>query len=360
MSNGRWLSTIAVLVILAAIALPATGWEDSLQREPDQDGNGLPDALEMRLANEFAPIVFYYPDEPNLPTRVDRFLPATHLWFFSQYCHPQQVAIGPTPGEIPRRVASSCRASGESIDSHGTRSAGKASTFYLESVSPAPRRGSSHPQDWVTYVHSYRNDAGGVTLQYWRFYAFNTSYWMGFHAGGWDHGGDWEAIHVVLGPGPSYSPIEVRLLGHSDITTVAWDRTIHEGSHVLILCGKGGHTSELMTSPQLARRSYFIEQQSWTGGDVRWPRRPDMPSGPLVILGQKTRPMPGMEWIQYSGLWGSRENSGILPGYRSGYWGPAFNETGMGRDGFITAWCEGMASDSVSVRQECYASKAVP
>jgi hypothetical protein len=111
----------------------------------------------------------------------------------------------------------------------------------------------------------------------------------------------------------------------------------------------------------LVTRASLIESQTWTGGRTRWAGRKDwQPSGPLVLLGQKVRPMPGMEWIQYSGLWGTRENTGILPVYRSGYWGPAFNETGMRSDGFLSAWCEGIAATAkIHVQQECFASKTV-
>jgi hypothetical protein len=77
---------------------------------------------------------------------------------------------------------------------------------------------------------------------------------------------------------------------------------------------------------------------------VRWPSGMTTPGAALLNLGEKTAPMPGMEFLWYSGLWGTRESSGWFSAPRSGYWGPAFNETGMGPQGFITAWCAGMAN----------------
>jgi hypothetical protein len=327
-------------------------------KETDRDGDGLPDDLELRLANEFAPVVFYSADEPNLPARVDPFLVRGQLWFFSQYCTPEQVFVEAIAGEIPRKREASCRVAGETIESHGTWSASKAATFYLATLPPEARHSSADARDWITYVHAYPNDLGGVTLQYWRFYLFNTSYWMGIRAAMVDHGGDWEGIHVVLGPGPGYAPVGIRLLGHRDIAMAAWSSVLHEDHHPLIVAAKGGHSSELATEKPLANRSRFIEQQSWTGGRVRWPGQGNwQPSGGLALLGQKTRPMPGMEWIQYSGLWGTRERGGVLPAYRSGYWGPAFNETGMRSDGFFSAWCAGMAErGKIAVREECFAA----
>ena len=67
--------------------------------------------------------------------------------------------------------------------------------------------------------------------------------------------------------------------------------------------------------------------------------------------------MNGQVFLQYSGIWGS-------PGFlfeSSGYWGPAFNETGMRGDFFITAWCGGDKNDmvkngivNVNIARECY------
>src|SRR6185437_12412301 len=119
-------------------------------------------------------------------------------------------------------------------------------------------------------------------------------------------------------------------------------------------------TSLLMTGRDLVSRDRFIEQQSWIGGTVRWPDKRITRSGPLIDLGSKTHPATGVEWLQYSGLWGTRE-TGMLGYYHSGYWGPAFNETGMRTDGFVAAWCEGIARarddrEAAALRSECYPS----
>lgn len=329
----------------------------------DRDRNGIADDLELRLANEFAPIVFYDPDEPNLPASVESFLSETDLWFFSEYCKPQQVSISKLAGlEILKAARPSCRVPGELIYASRTRSVDKKSTFYLRNVGESARRGGDSSAAWTTYVHAYRNDIGGVTLQYWRFYAYNSSYLMGFPIDFGTHGGDWEAIHVVLQSAPpgGFKPVQIRLLGHRDIISRPWSDVIAEGEHPIILCEKGSHTSTIMTKRDLSRRSYWIEHRSWTGGTVRWPNGSSSEGGPIVMVGQKTSPATGGEWLRYSGLWGTRESSGPYKYYRSGYWGPAFNETGLRRDGFVAAWCEGIAHASLVVDKECYADHVVP
>ena len=358
------LGLIAVLIGAITVGAPSLQISSlaSSATPADEDHNGIPDELELRLANEFAPILFYDNDEPNLPTSVERFFKNTELCFFSKDCRPEQVPVAKLNGSrVPRQVLPDCRTPAGMIDSQGTRSANKGPTFYLRTVPEAERRGSEDTEHWVTYVHSFRNDIGGITLQFWRFYAYNTSYFLGFRSDNASHGGDWEAIHIVLKAGPQFIPVQVRLLGHSDLITRSWTDVLTQNGHALIQCSKGGHTSTLMTKDDLRRRSRFIEQESWNGGAVRWPDGRVTRSGPLIRLGQKNYPAPGMEWLQYSGLWGTRESSGMFSFYRSGYWGPAFNETGMGKDGFISAWCEGMARPNAGTpvaadafARECY------
>ena len=329
----------------------------------DRDKNGIADDLELHLANEFAPIVFYDPEEPNLPASVDSFLKETDLWFFGEYCKPEQVLISkPSGSQILKAVRPSCRVPSELIYASGTRSIDKKSTFYLNNVGAIARRGGDSSAAWTTYVHAYRNDMDGVTLQYWRFYAYNSSYLMSFPIDFGTHGGDWEAIHVVLRPAPQggLKPVLIRLLGHRDIITRPWSDVVAEGEHPLISCEKGSHTSTLLTKANLSRRSHWIEHRSWTGGTVRWSNGGSSESGPIVMLGQKTSPSPGAEWLRYSGLWGTRESSGLYKYYRSGYWGPAFNETSLRSDGFVAAWCEGIAHVGLAIDKECYADHVVP
>lgn len=385
MPRPHLLSGIAILIGLMMLnaQLPlrtvpksgvATG-APSLQIAPtpssgtlvDTDHNGIPDELEMRLALEFAPILFYEASEPNRPTSVERFLQNAELWFFNRNCSPQHVLIGKLTGRIPRRVMPDCRDPQREIDSQGTRSISKESTFYLQTVPGAERGGSTDTQSWVTYVHAFRNDIGGITVQFWRFYPYNTGYFLGLRSENGSHGGDWEGIHVVLQAGQPFVPVKIRLLGHSDLMTRPWSDVITENGHALIRCSKGSHTSILMTRDDLTRRSRFIEQESWAGGSVRWSDGRRSKSGPFIRLGQKTHPSPGEEWLQYSGLWGSREDAGLFSFYRSGYWGPAFNETGMGKDGFISAWCEGIArpqenspTAAAAFRGECYPASVSP
>ena len=333
----------------------------------DRDSDGIPDSLEQELAERFAPIVFYVADEPNLPTNVSRFLKQTSLWYYDRDCHARAVKVADSVAPVvPRLVVKPCSASASAIDSYGTRSTGKERSFFLDNVTPDQQRGSSDSREWTTYYHAYPNSAGGITIQYWRFYAYNTGELLGHRVWVGCHGGDWEALHIVLGPPPGYTPQQLLLLSHKDLIQKAFSAATVWGTHILVLADKGGHTT-LLLSPN-ATHEPMIRHESWTGGTVRWPDGKTTPGSTLVNLGEKTLPMPGMEFLRYSGLWGTRESTGWFATPRSGYWGPAFNETGMGTGNFITAWCSGMADINRSVPdpsglgrlRECYPSAISP
>ena len=333
---------------------------------PDWDNDGLADSFEQTLAERFAPIVFHDPTEPNLPTNVRVFLPHTELWFYDSRCKQKIIRVAPLVDSIPRTVQPACDHREEHVDSHGTRSKNKDRSYFLKTVGDAKRM-RSDPPDWTTYFHLYPNEGGGNTIQYWRFYAYNSGQFLGHSVALASHGGDWEAIHVVLDS--TNAPMTVRFLGHRSITRRSWSSLASEGTHVLIKSEKGGHTSVPIKDNDRKRLARLIRQETWTGGQVIWPKSASQgskgtafSSAALMNLGEKLAPHPGMEFLQYSGLWGPRETGWWFPRLRSGYWGPAFNETGMAGDHFITAWCEGMAKslrersldDNAQSLRECY------
>jgi hypothetical protein len=322
----------------------------------DADGDGVPDACEQVLAEKFAPIVYHSSDESNFPTNVDTFLKNSSLAFYDNACAPQMlggIVSAPSQNDLLGHVASSC-SPGPSVRSAGTRSLRKQRTFFLNDVLPEYRTGAPDSKDWTSYFHAYPNDVGGVTIQYWRMYAYNDAIN--------NHGGDWEGFHLVLDN--SLTPSKVRLLGHSGITELAWRDLGKEGTHPRVFSEGGGHATRDSGDGIEARgceentrcwidmenRATFIRQETWPKGRVSWPNGNITTTGKMLNVGEKTTPMNGQSFLQYSGLWGS---PGILYG-TSGYWGPAFNETAMGADGFIAAWCAGMRGD---IARECYANE---
>ena len=366
-------SIVLLSVALVAFAPARTTQDGNPKEQPgDLDQDGILDRVEQELAERYAPLLLLDGDEPNLPMDVSRFLASAELWSYDESCSPTRALI-PIPVSEHIAAASFRSCKGFRVNSYGTRSFEKKHTYYLSAVSAGLRRGSESTSGWTTYFHAYRNDLGGITIQYWTFYGYNTGFFWGIRSPATSHEGDWEAIHIVLGRPPFSIPVLIRLLGHRNMEAHPWTDVITANGHPIIRVEKGGHTSALASQAEVADLSRFIQHQSWSGGSVRWASKRwtrtearVTPGGALRNLGEKTAPMKGMEFLLYTGLWGLRE-SGLFDYYRSGYWGPALNETSIRRDGFVAAWCEGTAEparevrrDGIGVVRECYPSESVP
>ena len=292
----------------------------------DQDGDGIDDAQEQELAEKYAPVIFHERGERNLPTNARLVPPVTSLSFLNKgirflvVARPTQMQLHwvagppqrtgrPTPrATIPRRLL---QATGY-VSSYDCCDRAKEQTFFFEDVPDAAKAGSPQPKDWFTYFHAYPNNLRGATIQYWRFYAFQSGGVPILSIG--SHGGDWEGIHVVLNQ--NLEPVEVALLYHSDIRVKPWGAVHREGNHPKIFSGGNSHPSSNEGSED------GIRQETWTGGKVR--RDGNLSeNGLLINVGERTAALNGQNFIYYSGLWGSPGANYIS----SGYWGPAFNET---------------------------------
>jgi hypothetical protein len=342
-------------VQVASIQAPATTAGLALSLAQDEDRDGIVDALEDELAQTFAPVVYHGTDEVAFPVRVDSWLLRTRLSAYddTDADRTRVIAEGPLDQKALLAAGEGTRA----------RSRMKRRSYFLEDVASESRAGERQPADWVTYVHSYRNGRGGVTLQYWRAYTWNAATAAGLD---FSHGGDWEAVSVHLDA--ALRPSFVSYLQHAGIAYyragVRW-----EGTHPVVYSEEGSHASA--PDRRTVASHDLIRQETWTGGQTTWPSGDGGPSGGLLNVGEKSSPRNGQQFIQYAGLWGS-------PGalfLTSGYWGPAFNETGARCDNggpayrflpgyaaarrscgriFVTAWCDEMAATPLDPARECY------
>jgi hypothetical protein len=329
----------------------------------DLDHDGIDDGVEDWLGERFAPIIYHAESETNYPVSVDWLLKRTSLQTYDRQPSDGHAAppVGNQTALLKRSVVG---ADGRRCDSDGTRSVCKRSGYYLADVQEPDRAGErQNARDWITYVHSYGNVSGGITIQYWRAYAYDQSKALFVD---WGHGGDWEGIAVHLGP--TLRPDIVSLLGHIGIDREPADHITWEGTHPQIWSEKGGHASRTKPSDLASRR--FTRQETWTGGSVVWANGSRDVGGGALNVGEKRNPRNGQVFIQYSGLWGAPHRLFVT----SGYWGPAFNETdavcddgrtayrlsfGCGARNcgriFHTAWCADMDGALLDRDQQCYA-----
>jgi hypothetical protein len=295
------------------------------------------------LVEKYAPVLMHPHDEPNLPTNVDLFLPNCHLIFHNSACTADYMDFGTATFDLLESAVRHSSCDGHTYMASGTRSASRSRTFYLTDVPDNVKAGSSNPKEWATYYHVFENTQGGLNIQYWSFYAFNTGKKIGPVTIG-SHGGDWEMVETVLDQ--NKNPTNVRTTGHTNIQSIQWTQLQLQGTHPVLFTEKGGHEAH-STSQEPAP---WIVHQTWTNGSSTFPGGSPQPSGPLVDMGSRLKPK--VRFLRYSGLWGSLG----VTSFSSGYWGPAFNETGMPQDGFLAAWCDQMApSQQVqSGQKECY------
>ncbi|MDD1750173.1 MAG: hypothetical protein LUO89_09900, partial [Methanothrix sp.] len=210
----------------------------SLPSAQDMDIDGIADSCEQKLAEKYAPVVYHSSDETNYPTNVDWFLSKTSLRFYN-YSRPDFsyiIADHPTQAQLIGHVVD---IGGKNILSNGTRSRYKLITFFLDDLPYNFHPGSLDSSEWTTYYHVYMNDAQnteeGITIQYWRFYAYNDAVN--------DHGGDWEGIHIILDK--TLKPLRIGLLSHNNIDYEPYSKVRIEEGHPVIFSEGGGHGSRL-------------------------------------------------------------------------------------------------------------------
>ncbi len=286
--------------------------------------------------------------ESHFPANVDWFLAKASLAYYDDGCLPdlyKTIATAPPQAALLGQTYTGGCGSQGSVRSDGTRSAKKHRTFYLGDVGDAYKGGSLDSRDWTTYFHAYPNYVGGVTIQYWRLYPYHDTALA-------DHGGDWQAVYVVLGPGASTCQNDcvtaVGLLDDESIdwVTPPWTGKIHlasevktiqvpsAGTHFLVFSEAGGHIgraalpgpwhgARFVVNADISSVLYFTVQETWPNGIVHWScdirgsacrgvtfynaQVHKNESGRLLDVGEKSMPMNGQVFIQYSA-------SGAVPG----------------------------------------------
>lgn len=324
----------------------------------DADGDGLSEDCEQMLAEKFAPVIYHSNEERYFPFRVEAYLRLSSLWFYDETCSPTlraELQPAPTPEQLLSAHWPAICLNKLPAYANGTRSQAKRSTFYLADPPQAYREGSRNSTDWVTYFHAYPNQINGITLQYWRFYAW--------HEGDGSHGGDWVSIHIILDS--AQQPLRLAYREGSTLKSVPWYHLEKEPDQRVRLYSEADSHQIFLKAGEITadgckglsglfscrvfpdKPETHIRQELHTGGQVRWFDGKTSQTGDLINLGQRAQPLHGNRWLQYSGLWGTRDQDGN----ESGDWGPAFQDTDMLSNGYLNAWAAGMRQAS---RAEAY------
>lgn len=357
------------LLALLGFAAVAAGCTDTSQplssaaREPrlavwgvDNDYDGIDDGTESELAHTYAPVLYM----PNLITRAEAgsgvwgdwawpgnvpwYLQNTQMRFHHDNCPDHQILnLGTiTTSNIVtqshQRATSwlGCSHSGTTYGSGGGGGFSSENHFFLQAVyDDVTHPGVRDPSGWTVYTHVYRNNIGGISIQYWFFYPYND------FIAAFNHEADWEHIMVQLDA--SHQPATLTYSAHH--TRKTWQPyqvTWYNGTHPQVWVADGSHASYASEGECDGAYPEGTNESCWTNLDQRWftwsggkGYDQGLQGGGLVNMGEmpqagtSKRPMPGQDWLRFSGRWGEVGNFATTsgpqgPGYQPAGWSPDF------------------------------------
>jgi hypothetical protein len=356
------------LIALLGLAVLVAGCTDSAQPlasagdapslsvwGTDNDGDGIDDGTEADLANTYAPVLWM----PNLITRSEAgngvsgdwtwpgsvawYLPKVRMRFHHSNCPDHAIleagTINPVNLISQRHQRATtwlgCSHSGTTFGSNGEGGFDNKNAFFLQAtndtlVHPGVRDASG----WITYTHVYRNDMGGTSIQYWFFYPYND------FIAGYNHEGDWEHITVHLDANQERHSVTFAA-HHSPKTYEAYQVGWYNTTHPYVWVADGSHASYVFQGDCNAITAEGPGESCWLNPDQRWftwaggkGYDQGLQGGGLVNVGEmplagtSRRPMPGQEWLRYSGRWGEVGLEEANPDENtSGPKGPGYQES---------------------------------
>jgi hypothetical protein len=253
------------------------------------------------------------------PANVDWYLQNTQMRFHHDNCPDHQIlnlgtiTTSNLTTQRHQRATSwlGCSHSGTTYYSNGGGGWSTENHFFLQAVyDDVTHPGVRDASGWKTYVHAFPNNLGGVSIQYWFFYAYND------FIAAFNHEGDWEHITVQLDA--NHNPTGVWYSQHHtqvwrDYYQVTW----YGGTHPQVWVADGSHASYPSQAECDNAYPEGTRESCWSNLDQRWftwsgGRGYDrgLQGWGLVNVGEKPqnytnkRPMPGQDWILYSGRWG--------------------------------------------------------
>ncbi len=267
----------------------------------DDDGDGVDDAEEQSLIEDYAPYLYFHPDETYFPVSIQFALDNSVLERYNDSGPPILVDSNPTPASLA------------AYNTPADPETSPGDVYYLNNTLGSIRDDSSilgeyEAGDYPETVYAHVTTDGGLTVvQYWFFYAFNPGRWN-------SHEGDWEMVQIELSGG---SPSAVAYSQHQHGQRMSWADAHKEGSHPKVYVSKGSHSNYLR--PYQGQLGIAGDEVSDRG--IVWA----LTDYTVVNVGELASPLAGNEWLEFAGLWGefypqayARAEVGPPgPGYRS-------------------------------------------
>jgi protease PrsW len=258
------------------------------------------------LAERYAPVLYFHPDEIFCPQPVDvmlstaRLQQARSLWPDVRLLN--QVATADLEPYDDSSYYLNAWFRDEVSSDYKNYSAHRA--YYRSTLSP-----DAGGPPMVAYAHVVRSEnAGWITIQYWLFYWYNDAFNK--------HEGDWEMVQVVLTA--SGEPEWIVLSQHHGGTRRPWSAAqIEEGTHPAVYVALGSHANYFwgdevyLTIQAVGNGRVMVADRTGTAGRA-------VPSVVLIpereeIQRDRTR-WAGFEWLLFRGGWGEKAPQADLSG----------------------------------------------
>jgi RsiW-degrading membrane proteinase PrsW (M82 family) len=257
----------------------------------------LPPEDDLALAQRYAPVLYFHPDEVFRPQPVEviveqaRLRQSRRLWFDTNVL----LSLG-VPDLLRLR-------SDESYFLDVWYGDGGSSAYTNYSAHQAYYRAVLSPDAGgppvAVYAHVVRNEAEGyVTIQYWAFYFYND--WFNKHEG------DWEMVEVILSD--AGEPQWVVLSQHHGGTRRAWAQApVEDSTHPVAYVAQGSHANYFAGDEVYPNGKDIgntrIEIMDRTGtADRAIPEVILIPRREVVTA--DAADWPGAEWLPFRGHWG--------------------------------------------------------
>ncbi len=263
----------------------------------------IADETAQQLAERFKPILIFEKEEKLYPVNIEYYL---------QFCNLNQslgsnvtAVVIPAPLTPDQLIPYTIPGSNYYLDNTlGTIRDSNITDRY---------RADESTLNYTTYCH-VTDDGTNIAIQYWFFYVFNQGKFN-------NHEGDWEMMQVIVDP-DTMTPVKASYSQHNYGQQITWSMAEKEGDHLKVFVARGSHANYVryyQGTLEFARDSVGDNGKVLSPDDTRYK---------IVMLGEKTAPMPGQGWINFGGFWGDYGN--VADGFmgRRGPPGPGFRTEG--------------------------------
>ena len=264
----------------------------------------LPPGEDLSLARQFAPVLYFHPDELFRPQPVEVLIDQARLRRTRAGWFDVNVINDPTPRDL-------CRYAGPEYfldvwygddGSSDYKNYSAHRTFYTTHLSP--EAGGPPPTAYARVVHEENH----TVIQYWLFYYYND--WLNKHEG------DWEMVQVILDG--AEQPQWVVVSQHHGGTRRPWSAVqVEEGTHPVVYVALGSHANYFW-GDEVFPNAREMGSASFTVVDRTGHAHRTIPQVLLVPEREEVERQPddwpGMEWLCFKGNWGERAAQADLGG----------------------------------------------